>query len=358
MINMPKIWDVIIIGSGPAGSISGIILARNQLNVLLIEKYKLPRNKICSGMVSKGAQRVLKKLGLEFPEAICTRPRIGKGVKVQFLIENEFFEIPEKFYNVWRRDFDYWLTIEANKAGVKVEDETKLIDLHKNNDYITIKVRYKDQVSGERKLKEYKTKYIIAADGGRSTTRKLIYPNFERDTGIAYQEYWEGEIDLDPRYFHGFMDRELSAGYAFCNMKEDQIIIGVGAEKGKNIKKYQKKFIEYLKKGWSLKLTKFIRREACIATNIFTPQPKFQHLYGKDNILLVGEAADLFNIMGEGIPSAIISARNAANSIIEHINNQELNVADIYENKNKHLVEKLEKNWEGYWKQYETFTNL
>ena len=67
-------WDVIIIGSGPSGASAGLVLARENLKVLMIEKYKLPRDKICSGLVSKGSQKMLKKLGLTFPEAIGTRP--------------------------------------------------------------------------------------------------------------------------------------------------------------------------------------------------------------------------------------------------------------------------------------------
>ncbi|MHA1233154.1 MAG: NAD(P)/FAD-dependent oxidoreductase, partial [Candidatus Helarchaeota archaeon] len=177
--------------------------------------------------------------------------------------------------------------------------------------------------------------------------------------GIAYQEYWTGKIDLDPRYFYAFMDRELSAGYAFCNMKEDLIIIGVGAEKGKDIKGYQEKFIKYLKQGFGLELGQMIRREACITTNIFTTEPQFQYLLGKNNVLLVGEAADLFNIMGEGIPSAIKSGINAAESIIEHIEgDQTRNVVEIYEKKNEKLLKKLKNNWIGFRKQFDAFTQF
>ena len=355
---MKEDWDVIIIGCGPAGCAAGIILAQKGLNVLMIEKEKLPRHKICSGLISKESQNALKKLGLKFPEVICTRPRKGKGVKIQFLIGKDFMEVPDKFYNVFRRDFDYWMTIEANKAGAYVQDEALLVDI-KIDEKIKVITKIKDQKTGEKKLTEITSKYVIGADGGRSTTRKLIYPDYKRDTGIAYQEYWTGKIDLDPRYFYAFMDRELSAGYAFCNMKEDLIIIGVGAEKGKDIKGYQEKFIKYLKQGFGLELGQMIRREACITTNIFTTEPQFQYLLGKNNVLLVGEAADLFNIMGEGIPSAIKSGINAAESIIEHIEgDQTRNVVEIYEKKNEKLLKKLKNNWIGFRKQFDAFTQF
>ena len=43
--------DVIIIGSGPAGGMSACTLA-GSMRVLLIERYKLPREKLCSGVVT------------------------------------------------------------------------------------------------------------------------------------------------------------------------------------------------------------------------------------------------------------------------------------------------------------------
>jgi len=355
---MNKKWDVIIIGSGPAGSVCGYQLAKEKIKTLLIEKKKIPRDKICSGLVSKESQNALKKIGLRIPDAVCTRPKIGKGIKVQFYIGNNFFEMPEKFYNVWRRYFDFWLTLEANKMGVNVKDETKLIDIKKLNDDILIKVKTKDEITGKYKIEEYITKYLVGADGAASTVRKLIYPNFKRSIGIAYQEYWRGTIDLDPRYFYAFMDRELSAGYAFCNMKEDYLIIGVGALKGIDIKNFQNRFIRYLQDGWNLNLEKFIRREATVTTDIFSENPVFNHLHGEDNILLIGEAADLFNVMGEGIPSAIKSAINASEAIKENINNSKTDVIELYKEKNKKLVEKLEKNWEGFKKQYDQFSKI
>ncbi|MBD3230570.1 MAG: hypothetical protein GF329_20490 [Candidatus Lokiarchaeota archaeon] len=356
---MKKEYDVIIIGSGPAGSASGIVLGRSgQLKVLMIDKKKLPRHKICSGMVSRSAQNALKKIGLDIPEVICTRPKKGKGIKIQFKIGNDLLEIPERYLNVWRRDFDYWLNIEANKLSVKIKDESELIDIIKEDEKLKARIRYKDQKSSKWKIKEYITKYVIGADGGTSKTRKIIYPEFKRETAIAYQEYWKGKINIDPQYFHAFMDRELSAGYAFCNKKEDQIIIGVGAEKGNRIKVYQKKFIQYLEKGWGLQLDTFIRSEGCASTNIFREEPIFNHLHGKNNTLLVGEAADLFNIMGEGIPSAIKSGKSAAESILKNIDHPSMDVVEIYREKNKKLVKKLKKNWEGYYKRYETFTQI
>lgn len=46
-------YDCIIIGAGPAGSTAAKILAEKGLKVLLVEKFKLPRHKSCSGILIK-----------------------------------------------------------------------------------------------------------------------------------------------------------------------------------------------------------------------------------------------------------------------------------------------------------------
>ena len=47
-----KIFDAIIVGSGPAGSITGYFLAKAGLDVLLIEKSHFLRRKVCGSSSS------------------------------------------------------------------------------------------------------------------------------------------------------------------------------------------------------------------------------------------------------------------------------------------------------------------
>ena len=63
--------DVVIIGGGPAGSVAAKKCAENGIHTVLLEKKRLPRRKVCSGML-------LSKL-------------------VHILIDNEFGPIPEKY---------------------------------------------------------------------------------------------------------------------------------------------------------------------------------------------------------------------------------------------------------------------
>lgn len=46
-------FDVIVIGAGPAGSTASKILAEKGFHVLLAERLKMPRYKSCSGQLIK-----------------------------------------------------------------------------------------------------------------------------------------------------------------------------------------------------------------------------------------------------------------------------------------------------------------
>ena len=57
-------WDCIIIGAGPTGSSAAIQLARKGYRVLLIDKKRFPRTKVCGGCLSGKAVAAIKQLEL------------------------------------------------------------------------------------------------------------------------------------------------------------------------------------------------------------------------------------------------------------------------------------------------------
>ncbi|HDZ59088.1 MAG TPA: FAD-dependent oxidoreductase, partial [Ignavibacteriales bacterium] len=51
-------YDVIIIGLGPAGSTAAYYLAQKGHNVLGLEKLKMPRHKPCAGCISSRIKKI------------------------------------------------------------------------------------------------------------------------------------------------------------------------------------------------------------------------------------------------------------------------------------------------------------
>ena len=56
--------DVIVVGAGPAGAATGILLAASGVRVLVLDRARFPRPKICGEYLSPEAARILDRLGV------------------------------------------------------------------------------------------------------------------------------------------------------------------------------------------------------------------------------------------------------------------------------------------------------
>ena len=71
-----KVWDVIVLGAGPAGSLAAQQLAAIGGQVLLVDKRSFPRPKVCGGCLNARAIRILQRAGLAHPLAALGGTRI------------------------------------------------------------------------------------------------------------------------------------------------------------------------------------------------------------------------------------------------------------------------------------------
>lgn len=162
---MSPIYDVIVVGAGPAGATAALVLARQGLKVILIERGEYPGSKNMFGGALFG--RVLTDLIPEYWRDAPVERYIGRKIisiltndsAVSLDIQSAVFKQPP--YNgfvVQRSQFDRWYAQEAVKAGALLLTRTTVRDVvWENNQVVGVLV--------DRSPGEIRAKVVIAADG-------------------------------------------------------------------------------------------------------------------------------------------------------------------------------------------------
>lgn len=304
-------YDVVIVGAGPSGAASARGLVNEGFKVLVIDKKKLPRYKICSGIIFKKSQDITERYFGKIPESVYVTPNLLKGVRFWTDSKNfsdwPFHKDGNGAPNVWRSDYDSWL---IKNSGAEVRDCCCLKGFKDLGNSVILECY--DTISHE--LIPITCGYVISAEGSKSVIRAGLKPEFEKGLKwfIAYQNYYEGNSDLDPYFYHGFLESQYGDVYAWYNVKNGLQVFGTAVRKGGKIDPYLRKYSEMLKDRFGLTLKNLVREASCLGNDMCTTGNFY---LGKGNILLVGEAAGFLNAFGEGISCALSTGLFAAEAI-------------------------------------------
>jgi len=189
-------YDVIVIGAGPAGSASAILLAQKGYRVALLDREKFPRDKVCGEFISPGADPILAELGaLKSVESAC-EVRL-KGVAVS-AYEREGFCAdyppldgkPMTSLSLQRTVFDLILWQRAGDAGVERFEGFQVSGLEFENGCAA-------GVSGwdeSRVPFKLRAKAVIDAGGRNAVSLRRL--NLRKESGkegrLALAAHWDG----------------------------------------------------------------------------------------------------------------------------------------------------------------------
>src|SRR6185503_1681620 len=122
-------YDAVIAGAGPAGSVAATVLARAGARVALIDRAAFPRHKLCGDTLNPGALAILKRLKLAAIAEGCGLPVAG------MILTGEDGTTVEARYPdglvaraIKRSDLDWALVHDAVAAGVDFIDNTLVLD--------------------------------------------------------------------------------------------------------------------------------------------------------------------------------------------------------------------------------------
>jgi 2,4-dichlorophenol 6-monooxygenase len=192
--------DVLIVGSGPAGSSAALALATYGVRCMLVTKYRWLADTPRAHITNQRTMEVLRDLGVE-DEAIAkssAQDLMGNNVFCTSLAGEELGRLHSWGTHPNRRA-DYTLASPtaicdipqdllepillgaAAKRGARVRFDTEYLSLEQDANGVTALVR--DRISGV----EYKVraKYLIGADGGKSKVAEDIGLPFEGRMGVA-----------------------------------------------------------------------------------------------------------------------------------------------------------------------------
>jgi geranylgeranyl reductase family protein len=300
-------YDVIIVGAGPAGC----TVARNlpdEYKVLMLEKFSIPRNKPCGGILVEESQNFIKTL--EPPSYIYASP---KKLNLEYIdIDNKIHaKTKRELINIFRPLFDLWLFRTLKKNNHDFVSNVDIADFTQRQNMIELIVRGGVQ-------KKIRTRYLIGADGALSFVRnKLNHPIRKY---VAIQKYFKIDASLHNTIIFLF-DNEVTDFYSWIVPKQVSLAIGSAVSLQDSVRKFE---IFEKKISKMMKLGKNIAVEAQVSMR---PQSQNELLLSEGNIFLVGEAAGLITpSFGEGISYALRSGNN----IVKALNSDFDNPTPIY----------------------------
>src|SRR3990167_2787405 len=129
-----KVYDVIVVGSGPAGSIAAYTLARDNFQVALIEKKRHPRPKPCGGGLQEKARRLLPFDVSGVVERVVSGMVFQLGLKDRFVRRSAGPIV----HNLSREPFDSLLMRKASEVGAAVIEGEGLVSLEHKGECVSL----------------------------------------------------------------------------------------------------------------------------------------------------------------------------------------------------------------------------
>ena len=299
---MRDAFDVVVVGAGPAGSVTAQRLAAQGASVLLLERRGFPRDKPCGGALSGRALR-------ELPFSVDP---VVEDVFAMFELRLRYGPSCERTTKsppavlTQRRRLDAFLAEQAVRAGAEFHDRLGVARVETTRDGVAV------DVDGRSIL----ARTVVAADGANGVTARALGLDVATSYGIAL----EGNLDYDAlgsrsARYRGRIVLEIGTvpgGYGWVFPKGEHVNVGVWGweSEGPRLRAHLARLCS--ERGMAIEELTDLRghRLPMAALRASTT--------ARGAGLAVGDAAGLVDpVSGDGMYEAFVSARLASNAIAD-----------------------------------------
>ncbi len=211
------IWDVVIVGAGPAGAYAGICLAKKGLKPLLIDSCAFPRDKPCGDGLIADSLKCLDKVGLL--ETVQSLSFTTNSLQV-YSPSGHHVAIKGQFLTLKRRYLDTLIVQEAVRAGCRLLQGT-VQSIVSSPDHNQL------EIAGTSTA--VKARVAVIATGATITlAQKQNLVTRRQPSGVAIRGYLRSKYRLDDLVIS--YDRSILPGYAWIfPLTNNEYNVGCGA---------------------------------------------------------------------------------------------------------------------------------
>ena len=293
--------DAVIVGGGPAGSTCARALGRAGWDVLIVDRARFPRDKVCAGWLTPEVFTDLELLPGDYAGAGLTLQHISEfrtGVIGGPMIETAYPRIVS--YGILRREFDRFL---LQRAGARVMDGTPVETLRRAASTWIVNETIEAPI-------------VIGAGGHFCPVARHVrggadsaQPIVAKEAEFPRRAHASGSAAHTPALF---FCRDLE-GYGWCVPKGEYLNVGIGRRDRHDFPAHVTDFVAFLEANGVHAGAADVRwhGHAYFASGA-GPRPLVDR-----GVLLIGDAAGLaYPESGEGIRPSIQSGLLAAQIVI------------------------------------------
>jgi flavin-dependent dehydrogenase len=177
-VSAPRV-DVVVVGAGPAGTATAILLAEHGLDVVVLDRGSLPRPKICGEYLSPEAGRVLDRLGVLKAVDVAGAAAIhgmritapdGTVITGRYRDVGAWRPYRQHAMGVARETLDGALIERVRALPLDLRQQTRVVDLLIDGDLVT-GVRFADR---DARVHDLRARLVVGADGRASVVAERL----------------------------------------------------------------------------------------------------------------------------------------------------------------------------------------